>query len=65
MCQIFQVSWSGFSTWKRRESSIRHLRQQKLLEEIRVIHHENRQVYGSSRIHQDLQERDTIVECIT
>ena len=57
MCQTFQVSRSGYYAWKRREPGVRQLRQQKLTEEIRAIHQENQQVYGSPRIHQELQER--------
>lgn len=57
MCSVFQVSRSGYYAWKKRKPSLTAQRQASLTEEIREIHQEYREVYGSPRIHEELRER--------
>jgi putative transposase len=50
------VSKAGYFAWRRREQSERSKRDAKLLAEIRRIHSENHQRYGSSRVHDELRD---------
>ena len=54
MCRVLKVSRSGYYAWTKRKPSARSLREQKLLEKIRLVHQENRQLYGSPRVHRAL-----------
>jgi putative transposase len=56
MCQVLQVSRSGYYDWLSRPASERQQRQEELTRRIRQVHAENRQLYGSPRIHAELQE---------
>jgi transposase InsO family protein len=51
MCEALEVSPSGFYSWLKRPPSPREQRRQALVAEIREIHAEARQCYGSPRIH--------------
>jgi len=53
-CGVLRVSRSGFYAWMTRRPSPRSRRQQSLLSKIRVAHQENRQLYGSPRVHRAL-----------
>ena len=55
MCQVLEVSRSGYHAWRRRAESRRARENRRLLVEIRAIHKGFRQVYGSPRIHAELQ----------
>jgi putative transposase len=55
LCRVLQVSRSGFFAWLKRPASARHRRQQELIEKIRVAHQENRELYGSPRVHRALR----------
>jgi len=55
MCELFEVSRSGYYEWATRAPSDRELTDAWLTEKIREIHAENRGVYGSPRIHAELQ----------
>jgi len=57
MCQILQVSRSGYYDWKSRKPSLRQKRHSKLLEQIRQAHQQSRQLYGSPRIHAQLKDK--------
>jgi transposase InsO family protein len=57
MCSTFDVSTSGFYAWLSRPESDQERRRRVILEEIRVIHLEFLQRYGSPRIHAELQAR--------
>lgn len=57
MCNFLEVSRSGFHDWENRKPSHRTVENKNLLEEIRAIHRENRFVYGSPRITDELNER--------
>lgn len=57
MCKVLQVSKAGFYAWASRSESIRSIENRKLVTEIRAIHAESRQTYGSPRVHAELQAR--------
>ena len=54
ICRVLKVWHSGFYAWLKRKPSPRQVRQQKLLEKIKVKHLENRELYGSPRVHRAL-----------
>jgi putative transposase len=54
MCRVLNVSPSGYYVWRDRPVSKREMANQKLLEKIKEIHVENREVYGSPRLFQAL-----------
>lgn len=56
MCQILEVSRSGYHAWRSRPESERQKSDKVLLTEIRRLHEESNCVYGSPKIHQDLKE---------
>jgi transposase InsO family protein len=56
MCQVLQVSRSGFYDWRGRPPSQRAKEDQRLLVKIRAIHKASRETYGSPRIHDDLRD---------
>jgi putative transposase len=55
MCRLLGVSRSGFHAWERRAPSDRQLTDAWLLEQIKQIHADNRDVYGAPRIHAELR----------
>jgi len=57
MCGALSVSTSGFYAWLSRPTSEQERRRQALLAEIRAVHAEFKQRYGSPRIHKELQAR--------
>jgi putative transposase len=60
-CDVLEVSRSGFYAWRDRPVSNQDQRRQELASEIRVVYEENRQVYGSPRIHQTLKRQGVSV----
>jgi len=54
MCRLLKVARAGFYAWLKRNPSARQIRQQKLLEKIKAKHLENRELYGSPRVHRAL-----------
>jgi putative transposase len=54
MCRVLRVSRSGFYAWHRRRPSARAKRREQLLARIRQVHQENRELYGSPRVHRAL-----------
>jgi putative transposase len=54
ICRALKVSRSGFFAWIKRPASRRSLRHRELIEKIRVAHQENRELYGSPRVHRTL-----------
>jgi putative transposase len=54
-CELLGVSRSGYHAWKRRLPSDRALSDAWLLERIKQVHVENRQVYGSRRVQAELR----------
>lgn len=57
MCQILEVSESGYYAWLKREPSEREQEDKKLGDLIEDAYQRNRQVYGSPRIHAELKEQ--------
>ena len=54
ICRVLKVSRSGFFAWLRRPISPRRQRQQQLMEKIKLVHEQNRELYGSPRVHRAL-----------
>ena len=46
MCQVLQVSRSGYYDWARRKESNRSQRDRTLLKEIRKVHEETKEAYA-------------------
>jgi putative transposase len=57
LCRVLAVSSSGFYEWHRRPEAAHDRQDRKLGVEIAAIHRENRGVFGSPRIHDQLQKR--------
>ncbi len=55
MCELLEVSRSGYYEWSTRAPSDRELTDAWLIERIRRIWSENREVYGAPRIHAELR----------
>jgi len=57
MCDVLQVSRPGFYAWLKRPESRRSRENRKLEDKIRVIHKDNKEIYGSPRIHAELKDQ--------
>jgi putative transposase len=57
MCQVLEVSVSGYYAWRQRPASHHRREDARLSAEIQTIFLENRQVYGSPRVHAALRAR--------
>jgi putative transposase len=57
MCAVFQVSRSGYYAWSKRPESRRSRENRELSQEIAEIHRESNGIYGSPKIHGELQRR--------
>jgi len=57
LCQVLQVSRSGFYAWRRRPAAQRTRQNQLLGLEIAAIFAESRHRYGSPRVHAELRDR--------
>lgn len=57
MCEVLEVSRSGYYSWKAREPSTRAQETTALAEEIHEIHEASRRTYGSPRIRRELHAR--------
>jgi putative transposase len=60
-CELLGVSTSGFYTWASRAPSDRELSDVWLIERIKQIHADNRQVYGSRRVTAELRLGEGVV----
>ena len=56
MCQILNVSPSGYHAWKKRPESRLSLENRGLEDKIRVLHKASHGIYGSPRVYRDLVE---------
>jgi transposase InsO family protein len=61
LCDALDVSPAGFYAWRTRPASAQQQRRDALLVEVRAVHAEVKQRYGSPRIHAELQAKG--VEC--
>ena len=57
MCNVLQVSRSGYYSWRSRPKSNQSQKRQSLEVTIRETHRQNREVYGSPRIHKELESQ--------
>jgi putative transposase len=57
MCQVLNVSRSGYYAWRKRLPSVREMANQKLLQAIRKEYQESDEVYGSPRITEALRRQ--------
>lgn len=57
MCQALDIQRSSYYAWRKREPSVRAQQNQVLVEEIKKIHSDSRQTYGSPRIHATLRQK--------
>jgi len=57
MCNVLDVSRSGYYAWLKRPESHRKKENRKLAIQIKVIHGQKRKIYGSPRIHKELNEK--------
>jgi putative transposase len=57
MCQVLQVSKSGYYHWKQRRKSKRIQENEFLLDEIKQIYNESRLLYGSPKITVELKKK--------
>jgi hypothetical protein len=55
LCQALEVSMSGYYEWRDRPESTRAQRNRALMASIEGFHKASRRIYGSPRIHRDLQ----------
>ena len=54
MCKVLKVSRSGYYSWISKKPSKREVENRELLDQIRKIHTESKQTYGSPRIAAEL-----------
>ena len=57
MCNILDVSRSGYYAWLNRPESLRKKQNGKLAAQIKVIHGQKHKIYGSPRIHRELKDK--------
>jgi transposase InsO family protein len=57
MCEVLEVSRSGYYAWRTRPVSARRRSDEMLVWSIREIYRKNRKVYGSPRIHDVLKDQ--------
>ena len=57
MCEVLEVSRSGFYAWVDRAPSERQKRREELVGQIRDVHEQSDRTYGSPRVFQELAER--------
>ena len=56
MCRVLSVGTSGYYAWRKRPESVRAQENRDLLVEIKALHAETRQSYGSPRIYKALKD---------
>jgi putative transposase len=56
MCNLLNVSRSGFYAWKKRPECSRRRQNRALEDRIRLLHADSHGIYGAPRIHRDLNE---------
>jgi hypothetical protein len=57
MCRVLSVSPSGYYRWCQQPQSQRAQQNQQLLGQIKMVHEQSRQVYGSPKIQQALRQQ--------
>ena len=56
LCRVMAVCRGGFYAWCKREKSARQLENERLTEQIKAVHEESDETYGSPRIFAELKE---------
>jgi len=56
LCEVMQVSRSGYYRWKKRGQSARKKERAKLIPRVRSIHQQSKATYGSRRISRELND---------
>ena len=54
MCEVLKVQRSGYYAWRKQPLSAQKMANEKLTEQIRKIHQESKETYGSPRVHREL-----------
>ena len=57
LCEVLQVTRSGYYAWRDRPQSRRQQRRAELMKQIRQVHEESRATYGSPRVTPELNDR--------
>ena len=55
MCQVLNVSTSGYYAWRKRPPSAREMANQELIQEIKTVYDDSSGTYGSPRIYRQLK----------
>jgi transposase InsO family protein len=61
LCDVLEVSRSGYYAWRDRPPSARATRHAALSVSVKAVHARSRGVYGSPRVHAELQAQGTVV----
>ena len=61
LCEVLEVSRSGYYAWLQRPASARQKRREELTDQIRQVHERSRCTYGSPRVHAELADRQVSV----
>jgi len=56
MCRVLRISRSGYYAWINKPRSRRAIENERFLSRIRIIFKESKGIYGSPRIHKEMQE---------
>ena len=54
MCEVLDVSPSGYYAWRGRPPSAREMANRELVKKIEAVYNDNYGIYGSPRIYRDL-----------
>ncbi|WP_144034694.1 IS3 family transposase [Sporosarcina sp. P16b] len=65
MCEVLQVSTSGYYKWREKVQSDMQKIKEGALRSIQQIFYENREVYGSPRIHRELKKMGVVLSVKT
>jgi len=60
MSTALEVSRSGYYAWRGRPPSAREMANQELVEDIKAVHKDSREVYGSPRVYWELKARGVL-----
>ena len=60
MCEVLEVSRSGYYAWRDRPASSQAQRREELVKRIQAAHAESQKNYGSPRIHRELRDQGII-----
>ena len=55
MCEVLDVSTSGYYAWRERPPSAREMANRELGKKIEAVYHESNGTYGSPRVYRELK----------